>query len=236
MDATTIHACKTLQGNSVRRVSFFVAVLTFAMLIPPAAVAVPITFGFSGTVDVVEFDTGTPTEFVAGDTFSGTYTFESAVSDNNTSPNNGYYLNSILSASITVGSYSVTAGPGGNILVRNNVPAQDIYVVEINTYAPTGPDVLGLTLDGFELTLSDSSGTAFTNDSFLLVPPDLADFQSKELELEFADSQTHSSFGLVEATLESLVLIPQSPEVTPEPSTLLLALFGLALLPRRRRR
>jgi hypothetical protein len=163
-----------------------------------------ITFAFSGTVNDVDFDTGTPAEFAVGDAFSGSYTFDSTDADSNVSPNNGYYLSSIATLSFSAGTYSGSFA-NGNILVRDDVPVQDLYRVETQSTALPGPSVLGLPLDSFTLEINDFTGTVFSSDVLLLVPPDLTDFQSTTLELLFFDP-FGGDFGQVRATLDSLTL------------------------------
>jgi hypothetical protein len=188
-----------------------------------------ITFSFSGTINSVFFDGGTPTEFADLDTITGTYTFDSADSDSHASPNNGLYINSISSIELSMGTYSASFGPG-DILVRDNIGSAanpyDLYYV--SAYASDGlgysgtPVILGTLLYSFELSLIDTSATAFSNDALLLTPPDPADYSPiSNFVLRFQDA-SFGSYGSVTATVDSISLETAS---VPEPASF--ALLGL---------
>lgn len=201
--------------RTIQQMAACVAVL---VVMVTSAQAAPVTFSFSGTVIQINFSNGTPTEFAIGDTFSGTYTFDSTTPDSNTSPNLGDYYTPLTPLSATVGSYSASANSGA-ILIRDNVPVEDYYFLQTNSL--TGPTVLGLPVTFFGLELHDSTGTVYNNDSLLLLPPDLQDYDSNALYFLFDDPGSGNS-GTVHATLDSFVL---GALLVPEPSCF--AMFGI---------
>lgn len=212
----------------LRTLAVYFSIHLIALVAPSQLHAALTTFSFSGTVSNVSFDTGTPSEFSAGSTFSGSYTFDTLDTDSNASPNNGYYLSSITSLEFLVGTFSGSFSTG-NILVRDNVPVQDIYQVE--SYSPgTIPPVLGLDLESFTLSLNDASGSVFVTDTQQLTPPNINDFSSTSIRLTLVDA-TFSNFGEVTATVDSLAVVP-------EPSSLGLLLLGgaVSLCARRKHR
>ncbi len=109
------------------------------------AQAEPITFSFTGTIDSIDFDAGTPSEFSVGDSIKGTYTFDPSDStDVSDDPNSGYYYNSLSNISFSINAYSASFG-GGLISVANG-SYKDLYRVQSGSLI-TGTDILGMSLD-----------------------------------------------------------------------------------------
>jgi len=209
----------------MRKAANILLIFTFITLGAGTSHADLITFEFSGTVEGVSFDNGTPTEFGVGDTLSGTFTFNSLDSDSNASATHGYYLGSIVSAEILLGSFSASGSSSGNILVIDST--SDTYSAE--QISPAGSSVLGQELYDFTLAMTDTTATAFVNDTLPLSPPDIADFGDRTLRLDFADS-SFGNFGTVAASLDSFTVTS-----VPEPTSLALVAIGVPFVLIRRR-
>ena len=218
-----------------------------AFLAAAPARAVPVTFGFTGTVDFaagsVEGEAVLP--FGIGDTISGSYTFDSEID------NFGGIYFPITSAEYSVGTMSVALDFGNDTAVCNPVLA----CAPTPTFAPweTTIQVAGGQPNGsylalalqyatglpqetlvFEIELLDDGvGEALPNDDLPLVPPDLANFdQSVGGSFRWRTAPEYSSTDYTGFfTLDSLYLVP-----IPEPGTGLLLGGGLLALALGRRR
>lgn len=159
-----------------------------------------VTFRFSATVFDVDFDTGTPSEFVVGDSMTGTYTFDSAAVEGLLEEDDHSEF-AMTGLDFSVGTYSPSSFISGIIHVRDAV-ATDIYDPEILFL---GPDVLGLTPLALVLFLSDPTASGFSSDALPLEPPNLNDF-SGTIRLFFGEGLQDT--GEVSATVDSLLLVP----------------------------
>lgn len=219
-----------------------------AFLAAGPALAVPVTFGFTGSVDFaagsVEGEAVLP--FGVGDTINGSYTFDSEIDDFG-----GSIYFPLSSVGYTVGSMSVSIDFASDSAVCNPVLAcaptptlapwethiqvgggqtNGFYIVTGLQY---GTGLLQETLV-FDLTLLDDGvGHALPNDDLPLLPPDLSNFdQSVGGSFRWRTAPEYSSTAYTGFyTLDSLYLVP-----IPEPGTGVLLGGGLLALAFGRRR
>src|SRR5262245_3250437 len=141
------------------------------------ASAAPVTFLFTGTVgDVGGAGSNVSPPFAIGQTFQGSYTFESTTPNNGGSPINGIYTGALTGMSLTFnpGSFYSTTGisaPPNEIRVTNS-NSGDSYHLESGV---TGPDVNGHAVQSFFFTL-DGPNSIFANNALQTLPPSVAAF------------------------------------------------------------
>ena len=142
--------------------------------------AAPVTFSFVGEVSVV--DTGFPPTVNAGQTLSGSYTFQPASPTgyvNYNSPITGF--NGFLESFSAV----VNTAPPNFIAVKNDLPTGDYYRVSI-PITPV-PSVKGLTSLQFLMELIDPSDSTLANTD-PTAPPSLNSFARNGWPLIFGDA------------------------------------------------
>jgi hypothetical protein len=140
--------------------------------------ATPITFSFSGTVDndpFGVFDTAT---------FDGSYTFDSNTPQVLNTPSSGGYAGSGGIYSMTM-SFAGTLDPsvaGPYVADTLNITVNNDFPGPLDEYLVTGTSSIDSALS-IQLTLDDSTGTAFSNTSLPLTAPSLAAFTSVRFAL-----------------------------------------------------
>jgi len=129
--------------------------------------AFEVTFTLTGTVDQVTGD-ALDGSIVAGTAFTATYVFESTALDIASAPEVGNYLFTVPpnSFSLTIGNYFLRAVSGGSLAAIVTNADQDVF-----TFSATGDEsnLPGIT-NGFNLTLTDTTGLALTSDALPLAP------------------------------------------------------------------
>jgi hypothetical protein len=196
------------------RVRIGIGIIMCALLssgLTTVVTAAPVTFSFVGEVSVV--DTGFPPTFNAGQTLSGSYTFQPASPTgyvNYNSPIMGF--NDILESFSAVQNMS----PPNFIAVRNDLPTGDHYRVSV-PHTPV-PPVNGLTSFQFLMELIDPSATTLTNADLPTTPPSLNSFATKGWPLVFGDSS---------GTAQISGVLPSLPDVSLPTAVIL---FGTGLI------
>ena len=201
------------------------------------AQAAAVTYYFGGTLDAVS---GVPSLSV-GDSFTGSFTFESTSVNLNSfpSPNIADYVDSSSAIEVTVNGYSFSSVNTsacasvacGGILVYNDAPTLgDYFQASSSVYgilAPvTGPNLAGLgTSLSLVLALQDSTGTVF-NSTALPLSLTLSSFDQARFGL--IDGSSGSPTG-------SLTYLSTTAPV-PEASTSAMLALGLSALTFVRRR
>lgn len=204
-------------------------------LIPCSAGAVPIAFDFSATVGTIT-ETGSLlglTGLSAGDTITGSYTFESTTADSTPSNRRASYDGALLSVSVVLGAVTLTYDVGS--ATTNTIWSYDDYnsggkydghtAELITTSATLGSEIL--TSADFGLNLWTNDLSYVSDDSLWTTPPgpDLSPFD-RLLTLPINASNATGS-----------LLISAAPAaVIPEPSSLLLLGLGCVGLSQLRRR
>lgn len=196
---------------------FFVALAT-SILAAPAPGGL-VTWQFGGEIQQVR-DTNNVLggALSTGSPFSGSLTFDPLTPDTDGDAGVSAFQNPLLDLS----------GSFGNIAFSG--PVSGISSIGITNGPPGSDDIFSLSssvfLDdqwlNFLLTLTDSSGTAFSSDSLSAVPPDLGLFDSTTIRLL---RQTN------DLTIDSELTV-----LTPDPGTLWLLSVGAAVVLRRRGR
>jgi len=136
----------------------------------------PVTFYFGGTISARHADLASIIS--VGDSFSGSYTFDSLASDLSPDPSEGRY--SLDSFSVTIGGTTATANPSGSTfrIVHDSTDpsSQDAYTFG-QPFAPGVPSgIPGLLITDAEFGLVASDNTVFSSDSIFLSPPGLDQF------------------------------------------------------------
>ncbi len=174
------------------------------------AQAALLTFIYTATITRLDLMLGAPAEFSVGSSITGRYTFNSLDNDSQAATTHGYYLSSISWAEIAVGSFVASGSSYGNILVIDS--SSDNYIAE--QMNPGGTLANGFELQGIRLSMSDTTATALTSDALLLTPPDLANFNSNTLTVDF-DRPADGVHGAVTARLDALIRAPEPTSALP---------------------
>ena len=184
------------------------------------AIAVPVTFQFSGQVTgVIDFGGVLGGAVTVGQTFQGSYTYESTLPDTNMNPDPdssiGYYASPASVMHVSIGSLDVWSGIHNAILVYN-LPTGDRLRLQ-----SWGFDSAGLQGVHMGVDLSDDSASVLTSDALPLPVPPISGFTTARffLEGEQSDQNWYGFNGVI----------------VPEPGSLLLALLGSLPAGRRRR-
>jgi hypothetical protein len=190
----------------------------------------PITFAFEATVGNVS--AGFPATLI-GQTISGQYTLESMTVDILPGdPNLGGYFNAATDLSFTLdgytGSFDPTLFPAAfnlTAIVNDGTTAADSNSDQYFVNIPfTGDPLNGFDPTLFVLDLINTDATALNSDLIPQIPPDLSLFDFRRVITLFFDDPEDQSGDLdefIEARVTSLTLVP-------EPSSLMLVLFGVA--------
>jgi hypothetical protein len=215
-------------------------------LIGGPASAVPITFGFTGTITglVEEFSgvSGLPSppttvldgSIAPGVGFTGQYTFDSdAVGTPRTSTTVSYNFAGL--GFFEVGNYHFTMSPSLRITITDQTPGagSDGYILAGGIDEIVGPVLSGFSLDGNDFRapwLEDLDGSALSGTDLPLTPPPLSEFEMRALSvLGYIENPETGEEGDLEisGTFDTLFLVP-------EPGTALLIGMGLAGLALRR--
>ncbi len=182
--------------------------------------AAPVTWEFTGQLTSVrDLDGSLEGVFSVGMPLSGQYTFESTTPDSSyIDPTYGRYEDAVTSISGIVGEVPFFEIPGltGSISVFN-----DVFIAGFDGYSVFGvTEFLGAPVS-FTLTLGDTTGSVFFDDSLSLTPPDLSAFDSNFFGLELEpDGDALSG--------EFTVLVP-------EPGTLVLMVLSVLFVIRRKK-
>ncbi len=210
-----------MYSRTLHRLSTCWAVLLAA---PVAAMAAPITFGFTGVVTSV--NTPLAVEFSVGESVVGNYTFESTTADADPGDvTRGHYDNAITAFTATFGGdYVVAMGLDNTILVYDGPTGNDVYIVDL--VDPTADPVAGYNISAFTLTLIDNDSTVFTSAAIPLTPPDLSEFENDYSWSIFFNGDNE----WIDIKLTSLALIPEPGSIT----LLLCGLTGLFCLRHRK--
>jgi hypothetical protein len=182
--------------------SFMGGMLLCASIATTPATAALVTFNFTCTVSNVGNKLSTnPATFSSGQAVSGSYTFNSATGDSIPGANTGLYNNTISNLVVHIGSYTATLGAGVNFIEVENKNNVDRYTLQ----APvTGDPVNGRLPKFFEIKLTDSSHTAFSNDHQPTSAPSLSSFSTETFRLVF----NGQGAATVSGVLTSLTAVP----------------------------
>src|SRR5688572_17946722 len=158
---------------------FVVLLIGFLLIGTGKTQAGPITFAFVGTVTNVQ--PGLSGAFNLGDIMSGSYTFESTTPDTFSSSSFGAYEEAIVALSFSLSGYQGSfGGTPDNRIVLDTRSGQYAAFVSF-----AGPSINGFAPHDFALFLSDRGLTALTSDALLLTPPELSEFELRDLSLSF---------------------------------------------------
>lgn len=195
-----------------------------------AAHAALVTFSFEGNVNAV----GTPisSDFHVGDTFQGSYSFNSLTPDRDSRSNVGAYTLANGMFTVSGKSYVMGGGTAGGIrIVSNASPGfRESYVVDFTAVGPSAgngnyiPGAFALSLEG---------RNHFLNDSLPLTPPSLSGLAGNDISFRLNFISGGARFVGGEITSLSLTAVPLPGAVLLFGSGLLgLAAFGRCRLMR----
>ena len=158
-------------------------------------------------------------------TFAGSYTFDSNIPQVLATPNSGGYADTGASVNMTV-SFVGTIDPtvvGPYVADTLNITVNNDFPGPLDEYLVTGTSSTDSFLS-IEIKLDDFTGTAFSNTSLPLAPPNLAAFTS--LGFALFDGTLDNPIE-AEGVLTSLQCTAGCGSTVPEPNPMLL--FGVAL-------
>lgn len=204
--------------------------VTFFWLCPGRAQAVPVTIQISGEITSAQ-GTGLPSGINAGDTFTGTYTYDSLTVDSDSDPQIGEYLHdSPYGISISVGGYefkTVSSHTGqfeigiGNDVTDNDNNIFDYYLV----YSDENVYTDGCWISSISWWLRDSTCDALSSDALPVTAPVLNLWDYNRLSIYGGNAgEGYVNFGIIGTVTQA----------TPEPMTVILMAAGTLFLRRRR--
>lgn len=221
-----------LAVSARRLLSRVVFVSVLAAWAPDSTEAAPISLTISGTITSIESNLDTQGAFAPGDTFSFTYTVDSATPDSDPRPWVGIYFQFGMAPRIDVrlGSWlaSGVSGGLGGIWVSNDIPPSspevagwDSYLAHsFSDFGRIGEPLGQFWFNAFWFQFSDTSGTAFASDVLDQAGLDLSLFDRWHSWIGF---NTTSDTADVYLTADSI-----SVQTVPEPSSIGLVALGLA--------
>lgn len=183
------------------------------------AMADLVKFNFSGAVSHVS----TPLfpALNAGQTLSGSFTYDTAILDSHSSPDIGRYNDAITLLSVNLGPFAGTLGSEGPGTGNNVVKIVNSSTDSFDVRAPlTGSAVGSYEPLYFRITLKDPSGTVFGDTSLptLATAPSLSSFATDRFRIVFENG---SGIAKVRGSLTALTAVPLPPAVI---------LFGAGLI------
>lgn len=213
----------------MKKFSWTILAVLLCGFLPAVSYGELITIGLTGRVDVAD----DPHNYFGGqiqvdDTVTGTYTYDTSVLDSEPcDPSIGayWYYNAPCGVSVSIGSFNFKTDPNNvqfSVGIGDNYPGfGDIYDFSShsNLSLPNGTLV-----DSIIWQLTDSTGLALSSDALPTTAPNLDDWNMNYATLDIHGGQFSDYYIAVDVT--SAVLIP-------EPATLLLLIFGIAICKRR---
>ena len=151
--------------------------------------ATAISFNFSGTITgVADNDNLLDGSIIVGDAFSGTFSYESSIPDNNPDPTvYGGVLSTNITSVVTAGNYVFQGDPGTIDLANQSSD----FLGFLFRHTSNPPIDLGPTPGGniIRLSFGDDSGTVFSDD-VLPTSLDLSNFISASIDLRVRERIT----------------------------------------------
>jgi hypothetical protein len=160
----------SITASTTRRRGGALVALALGLTLAGYAQAAPLTFEFTGSVTLSDFDT-----IPVGSAVTGSYTFDDGLVDTHPSEFNGIYGPVDLEIHFVGGSSVVTST--GEFFINNNSSGfgtVDEYSVRISSTPDLTGSFAGLEWEFGRLYRADNTGVAFSDDSLPLTPPDLA--------------------------------------------------------------
>jgi len=218
------------------RIRYAPLAVACAIMVAGAAQAASVTYNFGGTLDSVD---GTITFLSVGDSFTGSFTFDSTSPNTYVGPAQAVYPEG-FSITTKVHGYSFFSNsnpsncPGcGNVTVVNDAAVGDLFIARNESDPVSGPHPNGFTLYDLSVNLYDFTGVAFNSNA---LPSNLAlsAFDYHRLGLSFLDAGGNGRGAGGEITSLSLATAAPVPEASSS-AMLALGLGALGIAARRRK-
>ena len=212
------------------------AIVGLIFVLPPSALAIPVTFGFRGTVTGGGITGIFVDELTLGERARGHFIFDPELETHDTSPSR--YTDVLVSAHVFLESgneISIIAGPeDGSRSSQNHITIWnddlqgfDRYQATVVTRAPSAARFNGSPMfEGrFSVVMDDRDGTVFGDSSIPLEPPPLSEMELVRVFPVVTANDLESGL-LAQIDLEWIAVLP-------EPRGMGIVALGAALLARR---
>jgi hypothetical protein len=190
---------------------FAAVVVSIVAALPATSVAYPITFEFGGTIEWIVDETSVLGGMGVGDRFSGTYTFDSSLTDSSSDPTIGNYSSPASVMHVVVGAVDFVSGGRSWLTVRDQWHGLDGLEMTAADFSAAG-----LHINHMGPLLSDTTGSVFSNDLLPLVPPSITGFDSRFFRLEasyflafngIVDTLTPEPGGMFQLAVGAIILL-----------------------------
>jgi len=200
----------------LREIQIFLVTFCIAIISPGLAVAVPVTFSFTGTLTSVY---ATVEPYVGDGSISGYYTFESNPSDVFDGGDGLQYRNAILDMSFSVGGGMLSATYSPPVPLPENANRirvrGDFYQPSISgVYGGlNGPQLSGIVLRDWDISLDAAfPASPLGSDALPLLPPNPLDFDFAQIRVwyEVAPGRISGAFYQVDSLTVTSVPLPSA--------------------------
>lgn len=179
-----------------------------------------VTFEFSGEVTEVIDGSGVLADDVrVGDSFFGTYTYESTWTDSEPDPAVGFYASPTFGMLVSVGALSLTSGSNNFVEVGDRSAWDGIFLGAMDFTSD------GLVISGMVAYIYDGTSAVFFDDALPSSPPPFAAFDECFFQIEGYSPPDGDTSYTINGVIDTLV---------PEPASFALLAVGAWLFGMRR--
>jgi hypothetical protein len=219
-------------------VSRTIFIMLLALILPPGhANAAIVNINFTGELHAIPGFAGAP--FITGAPISGSYSYDTSITDTNSSATQGDYPGALTAFSLDLGNGATAELSSNAIMTVLNDSAGDKIRTVFNQVPSSGPDLVDLSdgvhtatyeVDQMGLELSSLDGNALSSDALIQISP--LDFQTNNFYIRYNFKSGEPLIDFYGSEIQSFYLqgVALSVSVSTVPVPAAAWLFGSGLI------